>query len=283
MSFARKNGGMATSRLDWTREEIILAMDLYMRSGSLGGGSIPGKASAAVLELSELLHQLNAYPPSQQGDRYRNPEGVYLKLTNLRAIETHGRHGMNAFSQLDAAVWREYIEDPPALHEEAEAIRRRLTDGALDVASHDPRVVDVPVERQHTEWYLSHPTGEPRENERAEQSLVLRYKAWMEAKDVVVLRRRYSPPGEVRPIYCDAWLPSRNLLVEAKNSDSRTNIRLAIGQLYDYRRFHDVPPLLGVLLPYPPFADRLDLVRSAGVQPIWPHGHGFRSTGRGYT
>lgn len=160
---------MATSRLDWTREEIILAMDLYMGSGALGGGSIPGKASAAVLGLSELLHQLNAYPPSQQGDRYRNPEGVYLKLTNLRAIETDGRHGMNAFSQLDAAVWREYIEDPRALREEAEAIRRRLTDGALDVASPDPRVVDVPVERHNTEWYLSHPSGEPRENERAEQ------------------------------------------------------------------------------------------------------------------
>lgn len=275
--------GVATTRLDWTREEIILAMDLYISAGSLGGGSIPGKTSAAVIGLSELLRQLKAHPPSQQGDRYRNPEGVYLKLTNLRAIETEGRHGMNAFSQLDAAVWREYIDDRTALHEEAEAIRRQLADRALDVASPAPRVMDVPVERQNSEWYMSHPTGEPRQQERAEHALVLRYKAWMQSKDVLVVRRRYTPPGEVRPIYCDAWLPTRNLLIEAKNSDSRVNLRLAIGQLHDYRRFHEVRPLLAVLLPYPPFGDRLELVTSAGVQAIWPHGDGFRATARGYT
>lgn len=274
---------VAVSRLDWTREEIILAMDLYITAGALGGGSIPGKTSAAVMALSDLLRQLNAHPPAHQGDKYRNPEGVYLKLTNLRAIETEGRHGMNAFSQLDAAVWREYIEDVGALHEEAEAIQRQLADRALDVASPSPRVMDVPVERQNTEWFMSHSTAEPREHERAEQALVLRYKAWMEAKGIVVVRRRYSPPGETRPIYCDAWLPTRNLLIEAKNSDSRNNLRLAIGQLHDYGRFHGVPPLLAVLLPYPPFGDRLDLVTSAGVHAIWPRGEGFRSTAKGYT
>ena len=87
---------VAIIRLDWTREEILLAMDLYITAGALGGGSIPGKTSAAVVGLSGLLRQLNAHPPEQQGDRYRNPEGVYLKLTNFRAIETEGRHGMNA-------------------------------------------------------------------------------------------------------------------------------------------------------------------------------------------
>jgi hypothetical protein len=57
-------------------------------------------------------------PPCGPGGRgiraaclYRNPPGVALKLLNLRAIETEGLHGMNAYSQLDAAVWRDYVDD----------------------------------------------------------------------------------------------------------------------------------------------------------------------------
>jgi hypothetical protein len=38
---------------------------------------------------------------------------------NLRAIQTEGAHGMNAYSQLDAAVWREYVDDLPRLQTEA--------------------------------------------------------------------------------------------------------------------------------------------------------------------
>jgi len=41
---------------------------------------------------------------------------------------------------------------------------------------------------------------------------------------------------------------ARNLLIEAKNSDSRDEIRQAIGQLDDCRRFHQTAPRLAVLL-----------------------------------
>ena len=271
---------MASTRLDWTREEVILAMDAYVTSGALGGGSIPGKSSDVVVGLSDLLHRLNAYPLSQQGAKYRNPDGVYLKLTNMRAIETEGRHGMNAFSQLDAAVWREYIDDLEWLHREAEALRRRFAERVLHAAAEDAAVVDVPIERQNTEWYVTHPSGEPSQRERAEQALVLRYAAYMGERGVEVTRRRYRPAGEICPIYCDAWVPALTLLVEAKNSDSRINVRSAIGQLYDYRRFHETPPMLAVLLPYQPLGDRAALLESANVEAIWGHGDGFRATSR---
>ncbi|PLS75757.1 MAG: hypothetical protein CYG61_05480 [Actinobacteria bacterium] len=173
---------MANRRLDWTREEVILAIDLYVQSGARGGGPIPGKTSAAVAELSDLLHRLAAYPRSEQGEKYRNADGVYLKLTNLRAIETEGRHGMKAFSQLDAAVWREYVDALESLHREAAVIRARFSERVLGPASHHPRVTDVPIERQNTEWYVSRPSGAPTEHERAEQTLVLRYAAYMEGR-----------------------------------------------------------------------------------------------------
>jgi hypothetical protein len=271
----------AHRQLAWTREEVILAMDFYFRVGAFAGRPVPGHDSAEIVQLSEVLKRLSAYPRELQGEKYRNPNGIYLKLMNFRAIQAEGEHGMNAYSQLDAAVWREYVDDPGRLHTEAEAIRARLLDGAIQPAKAERVMEDVDIEQQHTETFMIRSSGEPRSAERAEQKLVLRYRDYMAAKDVVVRRKRYLPAGEVRPIYSDAWVEERHALIEAKNSDSRDAIRQAIGQLYDYRRFHEPPVHLAVLLPYPPNADRLELLRSAGIEAVWPHGPGFRDSARG--
>lgn len=267
--------------LDWTREEVILAMDFYVRIDASAGGPIPGRESAEITELSDLLRELSAYPPERQGEKYRNPDGVYLKLMNLRAIQSEGAHGMNAYSRLDAAVWREYVDDLPRLHDEAAAIRARLQEGAIKPAAAQTVVEDVEIEQQHTENFMVTPSGEPRPAERAEQKLVLRYRDYMAAKGIRVSRKRYLPAGEVRPIFSDAWVEVRHTLIEAKNSDSREAIRQAIGQLYGYRRFHQPPLQLAVLLPYEPNAERLDLLRSAGIEAVWPYGPGFRDSGHG--
>jgi hypothetical protein len=125
------------------------------------------------------------------------------------------------------------------------------------------------------------PSGEPRAAERAEQKLVLRYRDYMAAKGIHVWRKKYLPAGEVRPIYSDAWVEDRQALIEAKNSDSRDALRLAIGQLYDYRRFHEPPVHLAVLLPYKPTPERLDLLHSAGIEAVWPYGAGFSDSAHG--
>jgi hypothetical protein len=268
-------------RLDWTREEIILAMDLYVNSGAYGGSPIPGQGSEPITQLSRLLQELGAYPKEVQGEKYRNPDGVYLKLMNLRAIQTEGAHGMNAYSQLDAAVWREYADNLPRLEEEAEAIRARLREGAIQPAKTVPVVKDVDIEQQNTETYMVSPSGEQRLAVRAEQQLVGRYRDYMAAKGIAVRRKEYLPAGEVRPIYSDVWVEDRRALIEAKNSDSRDALRQAIGQLYDYRRFHQPLIRLAVLLPYPPKAERLDLLQSAGIEALWPHGPGFRDSAGG--
>jgi hypothetical protein len=133
-------------------------------------------------------------------------------------------------------------------------------------------------EQQHTETFMVSPSGKPRPAERAEQRLVLRYHDYMASKGITVRRKKYLPAGEVRPIYSDAWVGERRALIEAKNSDSRDAIRLAIGQLYDYRRFHEPPVRLAVLLPYQPNPERIDLLQSAGIEAVWPHGSGFRDS-----
>jgi len=228
-------------RLDWTREEIILAMDFYVRVGGLDGASIPYHDSEAIGSLSALLIRLGAYPPQLRGQKYRNPNGIYLKLMNLRAVQAEGAHGMPAYSQLDAAVWRDYVDDLPRLHAEAQAIRARLDDSIIQPASTVAMSEDVDIEQQHTEKYTVTPSGQPRAAERAEQRLVMRYRDYMASKSVSVRRRRYRPAGEVRPIYSDIWVEARHALIEAKNSDGRDAVRQAIGQLFDYRRFHEAP------------------------------------------
>jgi hypothetical protein len=120
------------------------------------------------------------------------------------------------------------------------------------------------------------PSVLPRPAERAEQKLVLRYRDYMAGKGIIVRRKKYLPAGEVRPIYSDAWV-DRRALIEAKNSDGKDALRQAIGQLYDYRRFHESPVRLAVLLPYQP-NERLDLLSSTGIEAVWPFGPGFRDS-----
>jgi hypothetical protein len=268
-------------QLVWTREEVILAMDLYVRLDVLHGRTIPDQTSDEIVRLSELLKKLSAYPPERQDEKYRNPNGVHLKLTNLRAVQTEDAHGMTSYSRRDAAVWREFIDDLPRLHAEAAAIRERLHEGILRPASAEPTAEDVDIEQQHTERFIVNPPGEPRSAVRAEQKLVRQYRDYMAAKGVVVRRKRYQPAGEVRPIYSDIWVEDRRALIEAKNSDSRDPIRQAIGQLYDYRRFHQPPVRLAVLLPYEPYPERMDLLRSTGIEAVWLHGSGFRDSAGG--
>jgi hypothetical protein len=256
-------------------------MDFYVTCGAASGGPIPGQHTDQIARLSTLLKTLGAYPPEVQGEKYRNTHGVYLKLMNLRAVQTGGTHGMNRISQADAAVWRDYIDNLDALHAEAAAIRQRLAEGVLTPASTTaPTVEDVPIEDRHTERFMTAPSGEPREAERAEAALVHRYRDHLAAKGIAVSRKRYRA-GQVRPMFCDLWIQDRHALIEAKNSDSREALRMAIGQLYDYRRFHEPPVVLAVLLPLQPNRDGLTLLQSAGIEAIWPHGAGFRDSANG--
>jgi hypothetical protein len=92
---------------------------------------------------------------------------------------------------------------------------------------------------------------------------------------------RYLPAGEVRPIYSDLWIEARRALIEAKNSDGRDSVRQAIGQLYDYGRFHEPPVNLAILFPYKTNKDRVDLLKSARIETVWPHGDKFRDSAKG--
>jgi hypothetical protein len=265
---------------DWTWEEDVLALDLFVTSGALGGGPLPGKTDQSVAVLSQTLRALPIHPDAKRGSDFRNPPGAALKLANFRAVERVVKQerqlpgaealpsGMPAYSAMDRAVFEHYFDrDFVGLIEDAAAIR--ATAAAFRSPVDSPVVTDRPVEDAATLAYEVTGT-DPGTRTRAEHLLVQRYALWMESRGVAVVSRAYRVPGSARPILCDAFLPERNVLIEAKGSDGRASVRLAIGQLYDYRRFEESKPNLAVLLPYEPSADMQALLKSAAVEWIWP-------------
>jgi hypothetical protein len=138
-----------------------------------------------------------------------------------------------------------------------------------------PTTVEVPVEAQQTERAVVMPSDEPYEIERREQTLVLAYKAFLEARGSEVIRFRIQPPGEAKPLYADVYDKTRNNLVEAKGTGARAAIRMALGQLADYGRFINPPPKPAVLLPERPRADLEALLLSQGVHVVWQTREGF--------
>jgi hypothetical protein len=56
------------------------------------------------------------------------------------------------------------------------------------------------------------------------------------------------------------------------------SIRLAIGQLFDYRRFEDKEPALAILIPGRPNDEIVDLCNELNIEIVWPVGDTFIST-----
>lgn len=115
----------------WHRDEIILALDLYFQPDR---GSID-KHNPKVQELSELLNRLPLYPDRPDAEKFRNPNGVGLKLSNFLAIDPlYEGVGMQSYSKLDASVFHEFASDPERLHAIASQIRQVAANPALKQA-----------------------------------------------------------------------------------------------------------------------------------------------------
>jgi hypothetical protein len=139
-------------------------------------------------------------------------------------------------------------------------------------------VRDVPVEANYAE--RSRRAKPLREiiAERREARLVQAFKRHLEERwRLRPIGKQIEVPGKRRPLLVDLFEPAHNLLVEAKGVTSREKIRMAIGQLADYRRFLD-RPTSAILLPVRPSRDLLDLARTERIEVIWQTEAGFEMT-----
>ena len=107
----------------WSRDETILALELYHQCGD----AIPGPGDPRVIALSQLLRALPIHPVLKRRERFRNPAGVAFKLQNLRRVAT-GR-GLDHSSRTDGEVWHELGANTELVRDMAKAIRDKWLRG----------------------------------------------------------------------------------------------------------------------------------------------------------
>lgn len=110
----------------WSREELILALDLYLRFRK----APPAKNSGEITELSMLLGRMQHAAGLTNTDRYRNTNGVYMKIMNFRRLDpeytANGRVGLTRGNKEEAVVWNEFSGDKDKLAHAVAEIRSRV-------------------------------------------------------------------------------------------------------------------------------------------------------------
>jgi 5-methylcytosine-specific restriction protein A len=132
----------------WTTDELILALDLYLRHRS----SLPDKIHPEVQALSQLLGQIGSTLGLNRGGSFRNENGVYMKLGNFRRWDPkyveNGRKGLAKGNKNEKVVWDEFAEMPSKLAIAVAAIRRAVESSsaeakALTGVSNEPDVIEA--------------------------------------------------------------------------------------------------------------------------------------------
>lgn len=111
---------MAARNPAWTYDELILALDLYFRFPP----SQVSQSHPEVTQLSEILNQLPVHVDRPDPERFRNPNGVYMKLCNfLRLDPSYSGTGLRAGGKKEEEVWNRFADNRNRLREVAEAIK----------------------------------------------------------------------------------------------------------------------------------------------------------------
>lgn len=121
--------GMASpsSNADWTRDETVLLMALYLRHPKAE------KRHPEVIALSALLRGAARARGASIATNFRNPAGVAMKLRNFAKSDPapvfHLGKGLRGGGKIDGIVWGEFGSDPAALAREAARIRKDFASG----------------------------------------------------------------------------------------------------------------------------------------------------------
>lgn len=130
----------------WQREELILALDLYF---NLEPGQIHAK-NPQIIKLSEALNQLPIHGNKNEFEKFRNPNGVGLKLSNFLALDdSYPGKGMSATSKLDKELFSEFKDNRENLKKLATSIRESATNHEIKKAilSIDDNEIDNEISR----------------------------------------------------------------------------------------------------------------------------------------
>jgi len=121
------------------RDELILALELYMREGR----------NASIDALDELSGTLRAMPIEQhlaENPRFRNRNAVSLKLYNFNALDpTASNQGLTRGGRRDAEIWQDFADNREALLATAAAIRANSSElSPSDADVDEPEFEEAP-------------------------------------------------------------------------------------------------------------------------------------------
>jgi 5-methylcytosine-specific restriction enzyme A len=104
----------------WSRDELIVTLNFYLQYSP----SIPGKTSDNIAELSDLLNRLQSKLGGVLPDKFRNPNGVYMKLMNFRRFDPdYEGTGLQRGNKDEEVVWDLFASNPDKMNEVAASIR----------------------------------------------------------------------------------------------------------------------------------------------------------------
>ena len=104
----------------WNRDEIIICLNLYLNEG----GRTLQKNDPKILEVSHILNQLPSFGDKSNYQKFRNVNGVYMKLGNFKTFDsTYTGSGLKGGSKLDKIVFDEFFTQKEKLKQIAENIQ----------------------------------------------------------------------------------------------------------------------------------------------------------------
>jgi hypothetical protein len=104
----------------WSRQELILALELYFDVGAADY-----RSSKKVQDLSRLIREMHRDQPYLVDPRFRSASSVSRKLKNIAWVDPLNTRGtaQSHGSAVDEEIWDEFAEDRARLAIEAAAIR----------------------------------------------------------------------------------------------------------------------------------------------------------------
>lgn len=183
--------------------------------------------------------------------------GALGKNANLRTVDVYD------------AIWDVLREDGRAI---SEGYRWRRTGARGKPGRTTADGGRVTVKATYAKQWAVKTSREQRQAQAREADLVRAYVDHVTtsglSKDIAGWR--YAKTGG---LIADLYDFTRDILIEAKASATREDVRMAVGQLLDYRRHQPVPNRVAVLLPNRPSAPIIDYLADLKIDLIY-HTHG---------
>jgi len=137
----------------WTRDELVVALDFYLGHRT----ATPGKQSQEIKDLSDALNGLSVHAVSERDARFRNPNGVYMKLMNFRRLDPEYEGvGLRRGARLEEDVWEEFAARPGLCREAATAILATATGQSVAVMDWSENLADMTEAQEGRLLTLAH-------------------------------------------------------------------------------------------------------------------------------